>query len=180
MSNQMPNPAIASVAKRPLLASYATYEEAQKAVDTLSDNKFPVENVAIVGVDLRIVESVLGRMSWGRAAGGGLLAGAWFGLLLGLFVSLFARDSGYTSTQLIMLGLLYGAAFGIIFGLVSYAFTRGRRDFVSRSQIQALRYDVLCESAVMAQAKKVLGLNPDPFAAPPTPQDTDGGQSPAE
>ena len=73
---------------RPVLASYASYGEAQFAVDKLSDNKFPVQNVAIVGVDLRLVEAVVARLSWGRAALSGLGMGIWFGLLLGLFVSI--------------------------------------------------------------------------------------------
>ena len=107
---------------RVLLQAFDTYAGAQEAVDTLSDKHFPVEHVSIVGVDLRSVETVLGRLSWGRAAVSGLAMGAWFGLLIGLFVSLFAGAQSSTLT-LILLGLLYGAAFGIVFGLVSYGFT---------------------------------------------------------
>lgn len=159
----------AEAADRPVLASYDTYAAAQKAVDTLSDAKFPVQNLAIVGVGLRTVESVLGRMSWGRAAAGGAATGAWFGLLIGLLISLFATAN--TSTfNLILLGLLYGAAFGIVAGLISYAMTGGRRDFVSRSSLVAERYDVVCDPSVLAKARQILGL-PTPFggAAAPTP-----------
>lgn len=159
---------------RPVLATYNTYAEAQAAVDKLSDNKFPVQNVAIVGVDLRLVEAVVGRLSWGRAALSGLGMGAWFGLLLGLFVSLFARGDGSTFS-LIMLGLVYGAAFGIVFGLLSYAFTGGKRDFLSRSQITAEHYDVRCDASVLGQARQILGITaeatPAPPAAPAAPSD---------
>jgi hypothetical protein len=160
------------VTKRPVLVSFDDYAGAQKAVDTLSDNGFPVQNVAIVGVDVRIVESVLGRMSWGRAAISGLFTGAWFGILVGLFVGLFSSTTG-SLLPLVGLGLLYGAAFGIVFGLISYAFTRGQRDFVSRQQLQATRYDVLCEQSVINDAKKILGLGggwppTDPTATAPT------------
>lgn len=144
--------------KQPLLASYRNYLDAQAAVDKLSDNHFPVAGVSIIGVDLRLIEVVMGRMSWGRAAGGGLLAGAWFGLLLGIFVSFFARSEEWSPTTLILLGLVYGAAFGIVFGLVSYAMTGGRRDFVSRSQIGASRYDVHVDASTVAQARQVLGI----------------------
>lgn len=143
------------ITRRPVLASYERYEDAQKAVDTLSDNGFPVQNVAIVGVDLRMVEAVLGRWSWGRSALSGMGTGAWFGLLLGLFVSLFV-EADSAGSQLILMGLLYGAAFGIVFGLISYAFTRGRRDFVSRQSLVAARYDVLCEAEVIARARQIL------------------------
>ena len=153
------------VTKRPVLASYDDYLAAQKAVDTLSDKGFPVQNVAIVGVDLRIVESVMGRLSWGRSALSGLFTGAWFGLLIGVFVGLFSSTTGST-VPLALLGLVYGAAFGIVFGLISYAFTRGRRDFVSRQQLQATRYDVLCEQDVIGRARQILGLGGWP---PPPP-----------
>lgn len=50
------------------VASYASYEEAQRAVDRLSDRGFPVENADIVGSDLRLVEHITGRLTTGRAA----------------------------------------------------------------------------------------------------------------
>jgi hypothetical protein len=153
------------VTKRPVLATYDDYLDAQKAVDTLSDKGFPVQNVAIVGVDVRIVEAVLGRMSWSRAAASGLFSGGWFGLLIGLLIGLFSSTSG-SLLPIMALGLLYGAAFGIVWGLIGYAFTGGRRDFVSRQQLSAARYDVLCEQAVIAEARRILGLG-GPFDPAP-------------
>ena len=50
------------------IGSYPTYAKAQEAVDYLSDNQFPVENVTIIGTDLRLVEQVTGRLTRGRAA----------------------------------------------------------------------------------------------------------------
>jgi len=164
----------ADLTKRPLLVSYDNYLDAQRAVDTLSDQGFPVANVAIVGNGLRMVESVLGRMSLGRAALGGMLTGAWFGLLLGLFVSFFAQGAGST-WGLMGLGLAYGAAFGIVFGLISHALTGGKRDFVSRQALQATTYDVHCEQAVIGDARRILGL-----AATWPPPLEDGGTAPAE
>ncbi len=46
---------------RRVIASYSTYDDAQRAVDTLSDHRFPVDRVTIVGSDLRLVERVTGR-----------------------------------------------------------------------------------------------------------------------
>jgi hypothetical protein len=164
---------LSAITDRPVLVSYDTYADAQAAVDTLSDNKFPVQHVAIVGVDLRLVEAVLGRMSWGRAALSGMATFAWFGVLVGLFVSFFGGEES-SVLQLVLIGILLGAAFGIVFGMVSYAFTGGKRDFVSRQALQATRYDVLCDSEVMAQAKKVLGIAPAwPPGPPPSGQSSD-------
>ena len=36
-------------------------------MDYLSDEKFPVENVTIVGTDLRMIERVTGGLTTGRA-----------------------------------------------------------------------------------------------------------------
>lgn len=143
------------VQNRPLVASYKTYLEAQRAVDFLSDNKFPVENVGIVGSDLKMAETVLGRLTWGRAVGGGVASGAWFGSFVGLLLSLFAK-SGTSSFALILFGLFYGAIFGGIFGIVGHALTGGRRDFTSRSQIVATNYDVVCSWPKLEEAKAVL------------------------
>jgi hypothetical protein len=170
-----PNPSPKEIAQRPVLSSYDNYEDAQKAVDTLSDNQFPVQHLAIVGVDLRLVESVLGRMSWARAALGGAATFAWLGALVGLFVSFFGGQD-VSAFEYVLLGLLYGAGFGIVFGLVSYGFTGRRRDFVSRQDIQAARYDVLCDSEVLGKARKVLGLSavwPPPLDANPKKSESD-------
>jgi hypothetical protein len=38
--------------------AYATYDEAQRAVDRLSDEGFPVADVDVIGSDLHLVEHV--------------------------------------------------------------------------------------------------------------------------
>jgi hypothetical protein len=148
------------VQSRPLLASYRTYEEAQRSVDYLSDQKFPVENLGIVGNDLKIAETVLGRLTYGRAAAGGIASGAWFGLFVGLLLGLFA-GSRYSWLAIMLAGLLYGAVFGALFGLGAFALTGGRRDFTSRKQIVATTYDVVCTWGKLDAAKALLAQMPE-------------------
>jgi hypothetical protein len=137
------------------VASYPSYAEAQKAVDNLSDKGFPVEGVLIVGVDLKLVEQVLGRLTVLRAAGRGALAGAWFGLLIGLFFGIFAPGAmGFLA--IVLWALLWGAIAGAIFGSVSHAMTGGQRDFLSMSQLAADRYDVLVPPATADRARTLL------------------------
>lgn len=104
MTDQLPPPNL----DRPVVGSYPTYEGAQRAVDFLSDNGFPVERTAIIGSDLRMVETVLGRLTRGRAALAGAGSGAWFGLLIGLLLSLFARGSS-SALALLLSALAYGS-----------------------------------------------------------------------
>src|ERR1700712_3640802 len=75
------------------LATYDDYAGAQKAVDFLSDNEFPVQNCMIVGTDLKRIERITGRLTTGRAALGGLVSGAWFGLFVGVLFSFFTNGS---------------------------------------------------------------------------------------
>ncbi len=134
------------------VASYATYLEAQRAVDHLSDQEFPVQHTAIVGTDLRSVEKVLGRLTYGKVALRGALSGAWFGLFVGLLLSLLG-GAGLGSS--VLAAILIGAAFGILFGVVSHAATRGQRDFTAVNTIMASRYSVLCSQEV-ARARALL------------------------
>ncbi|MGI4894168.1 MAG: general stress protein [Janthinobacterium lividum] len=147
------------------IGRYATYSEAQRAVDFLSDEHFPVQNVTIVGNGLQMVERVTGRLTYGRAAGAGAASGAWFGLLIGLMLSVF----GGGGSGALFTGLLVGAGFGMLFGVISFALTRGRRDFTSSSQIVASEYTVLCLPQLVAQAREVLAKLPNGFGRAGSP-----------
>ena len=157
------------LANRVSIATYREYADAQRAVDYLSDKRFAVEDLAIVGSDLKSVEVVTGRLTWGTAALSGLGAGAWFGMFVGLLLGLFAA-SGRDWVTLLLWGLFYGAMFGLVFGLISYAFTGGRRDFSSRHSLVAMAYDILCKPADAAEARSILaGLTDTPSGGVTTP-----------
>src|SRR3954451_4058019 len=94
------------------LGVYDKYEEAQKAVDFLSDNEFPVENCLIVGTDLKQLERVTGRLTTGRVALGGFLSGVWLGLLIGLVFSIFGTED---VLAMILSTALLGGLFGLIY-----------------------------------------------------------------
>ncbi len=136
------------------VGSYATYEEAQRAVDHLADSDFPVRDVTIVGVDLMLVERVIGRLTWGRVLLSGAASGAWLGFFVGMLLALFSP--GGLSYGPILGGLATGVVFGLVFAAVGYGATRGRRDFTSASQMVAGRYDVLCQPRNAEKARELL------------------------
>ncbi|MDQ1288006.1 MAG: hypothetical protein QG622_1571, partial [Actinomycetota bacterium] len=133
------------------VARYDTYLEAQRAVDFLSDNEFPVKEVTIVGTGLQMVERVTGRLTYPRVALAGAASGAWFGLIFGIVLSLFGGTEGA-----VVAGPLFGAAAGVMFSIFSYALTGGRRDFTSASQIVASEYAVLCFDEHVGAARQLL------------------------
>jgi Heat induced stress protein YflT domain len=135
------------------VVTYPDYESAQRAVDHLSDNQFPVEYTAIIGTDLRLVENVLGRMTTGRAALAGAASGAWFGLLIGLLLSIFSVSAWWA---LLLTGLVIGALWGAAFGAIAHAMTGGRRDFASRSVLRAGQYAVTVDAGYADQARQLL------------------------
>jgi hypothetical protein len=132
---------------------YQDYASAQRAVDYLSDNGFPVETVSIIGTDLRLVERVLGRLTVMRATGLGALSGAWFGLFVGLLLGIFANSSWLAT---ILIAVLIGAAWGAVFGAINHAMTGGRRDFTSTSSIQASEYAVCAATDHADEARALL------------------------
>jgi hypothetical protein len=152
------------------VATYGTYLEAQRAVELLAEKSFPLPMLTIVGADLRMVERVTGKLSYPRVASGGFLTGAWFGLFVGLLLSLFAAGEGPSP---FLPSVLMGGAFGLLFSVLMYAFSRGRRDFTSSSQIVASSYAVLCHAEKAHQARHLLqglgGVSPGWPPAQPAP-----------
>lgn len=148
------------------LAVFDDYQTAQRAVDHLSDHEFPVQNLMIVGTELKQVERVTGRLTTGRVAAAGAASGAWLGLLIGVVLGTFAKEGEFWPT--VLGGLGFGVVFGVLWALLAYAMTRGQRDFSSVKTVVATKYEVLVEHKHLAQAQELLasapGLRPDPFA----------------
>ena len=142
---------------------FNTYADAQKAVDYLSDQKFEVQNLAIVGTDLKSVERVLGRRNWGTVINQGVMSGISTGLLVALVMLIFAPPASFLA--LLLVSLVIGIVLGIGFAAAAYALSRGQRDFTSITQTVATKYEVLCEHKVAAQAREMLQGMPGARAA---------------
>ena len=137
--------------------------------------------VTIVGTDLKMVERVTGRLSYPRVALGGFLSGAWFGLFVGLLLSLFsdagrAEPAGRRRSSSV-------ARFGLLFAILTYSFSRGKRDFTSTSQIVASSYAVLCRQEQAHKARELLreigGVQSGWPARPPAPITTTSPSDPS-
>src|SRR3954467_5501871 len=137
------------------VGSYDSYEQAQAAVDYLSDEKFAAENVTIIGSDLRMVEKVTGRLTQGRAVAAGAAGGAWWGLFVGLLLGIFSTN-GTAWIGAGLSGLVIGLLFGALFGWIGYPPRRGPRAFTSTSKITAARYDIMCAPAHAEEARAQL------------------------
>ncbi|MBB5641870.1 general stress protein [Cryobacterium roopkundense] len=169
MSNQSPFGARGralppSLPRGEVLATYETYAEAQAAVDTLAKADFPVKQLSIVGNDLKSVERVTGKLTYGRVALAGAASGAWLGIFFGILFLVF--DPTGSSLPFVFAALLIGSGFGMLFGLVSYTVKRSRRDFTSTMQVIAGNYQVIVEVALVNRARNLLAGQGDAAAGP--------------
>ncbi|HEX2064201.1 MAG TPA: general stress protein, partial [Acidimicrobiales bacterium] len=139
-------------AQRHLVETYTSYPEAERAVDRLSDDGFPVERLTIVAEGLSLVENVTGRRSYLDAAAGGTVTGGVIGALLGFVFGVFSWvDPLVSGLALAVYGLVVGAVVGLVLGLLGHWMMGGRRDFSSSMSLGASRYDVVADDAEVAE-----------------------------
>jgi len=150
---------VASATRR-TITSATSYDAAERAVDGLSDQGFPVEHVRIVGTGLRYVEEVSGRLTTGRAAVSGIAQGAMLGVFWGLLFSLFFTTDTGGFFGVLSFGLVVGAVFGGLVGAISHVMTAGRRDFASIARTRADRYEVQVDDGYYGQAERLLARIP--------------------
>ena len=146
------------------VASLSEYPSAQKVVSKLIAGEVPAKDISIVGMGLRTVERVTGRLGFGAAARSGAVNGVLIGLFFGAVVVLTNPEA---PIQLFAGFLFIGVALGMCMGLVSYAIVRRRRDYASVTQIAADSYEVRVQPASLAHARPGGGAaRPAPARAP--------------
>jgi len=157
------------------VASFPTYEGAQKAVSALISSDVPARDIAIVGSGLRSIERVTGKLGYATAA----RQGAINGLLLGLFFSaIFVLGNSAVPVSVFIGVLFIGVALGMLMSIAAYAIVRRRRDFASVMQVVADHYDVTVLPTSIHRAREILGPGVT-VARPPAPPQHDRAQHPA-
>lgn len=157
------------------VASFPTYEGAQKAVSALISSDVPARDIAIVGSGLRSIERVTGKLGYATAA----RQGAINGLLLGLFFSaIFVLGNSAVPVSVFVGVLFIGVALGMLMSIAAYAIVRRRRDFASVMQVVADHYDVTVLPTSIHRAREILGPGVT-ITRPPAPPQHDRAQHPA-
>ncbi len=169
MSNTSPGatrrlPQMPELPQGDIISTYDHYADAMHAVDRLARANFPVSQVSIMGNDVRSVERVTGKLTYGRVALMGALSGAYLGLFLGVLLFIFQpENSGIFGVFLSAIAI--GAGFGMLFGVLSYAMNKNRRDFSSVMQFVATRYDLIAPPGLVHQARGILAGQTDDNSA---------------
>lgn len=139
------------------VASYPSYEAAQKAVSTLIAGNIAPRNISIVGTGVQSVERITGKLGYAAAARSGALNGVLLGVL---FAAIFVLGTPSPPVQMFVGVLLVGIAVGMIMSLIAFVIVRRRRDYASVTQIVAEHYEIAVVDAQASAAKSLLGTGP--------------------
>jgi hypothetical protein len=135
------------------LARFDSYAGAQRLVDQLSDARFPVERIRIVGNGVRTVEDVTGRMTKGRAALYGAGTGAWVGLFVALLFAILTIGPAWWGVLVTAVPL--AALFGALAGFLGHWSTGGHRDFSAVTSLRADEYEVQVDAGLHEEALRL-------------------------
>ena len=136
-----------------VVGEFANYLEAAALVDSMVAGGFAANLVAIVGSDLKSVERIRGRITYGRMAMNGALNGAWLGLFVGLIFA-SATSAGAFTNDVVAASVL-GAGIGMIWGVIRMSARGSRRQFLSSSVIIAASYQVVVPVGLGAKAQEL-------------------------
>lgn len=155
----------ASIPHGQVIADFAFYPEAVEFVERMIANEFPPQAIAIVGSDLRTVERVRGKQSYGRSARTGAYNGAWVGLGFGLFfgnqLAAEAAALGQTASPLTS-SMFIGAGLGMLINVVRMALNSRKRGFISNSMVLASKYEVQVPEHLATQGQLAGNTTPKP------------------
>ncbi len=132
---------------------FTHYDDARVVVNRLLGGGIPARAVAIVGGDVTMVERVIARYSYGRAAMTSALTGSWIGVFAGL---LFVVTTPGDALAPLAAGGLIGAGVGMIVGMALYT-SRGvdRPRYRSSQQVIASTYRVVVDPEVGGKARRL-------------------------
>jgi hypothetical protein len=120
------------------------------------ENNFPARFVSIVGTDLKTVESIKGKLGYGRVSLSGALTGSWLGMFFGLIFG--ATGVGEESVLLtnVTAGVVIGAGIGMLINVIRFSLTKNRRGFISGQMVVAKKYEVVVPTQELELAKKAV------------------------
>jgi hypothetical protein len=138
-----------------VVGQFKNYREAVKVVEQLVENGFPARLISIIGSDLKTVETLRGKLGYGRVALSGAVTGSWIGLFFGL---LFGATSSLEQVVVTNLsaGIVIGAGVGMLINVVRFSLTKNKRSFVSAQAVVAKKYDVIVPMGQLSDAKKAI------------------------
>lgn len=144
------------MSERIVVRCYSSYEDAKRAVDTLTVGRIPRKRITVFGRGLRWREAFsFERLVKACATGGATLAAA----LALILWSVGALDTSFTWMTGILAGVVLGGILGIGLGAVAWAVTKRDRSIPETGHVDVDHYDVLVEVDHADRARELLDLH---------------------
>ncbi len=141
-----------------MVGTFEDYAAAVDYVEKLVANDFPVQQIAIVGKNLRSVERVRNRINQGRVALSGAITGSWIGFLFALVAPVGTTGDSAAlpaiTTSTFLAPVLIGAGVGTILNVVRFSLAKNKRSFASQSMIIASEYQVQVPADLVSNAQE--------------------------
>ena len=143
-----------------VLAELSTHAEASALVSKLVAAEFPAREISILGLDVKMVERVRGRLGYGRIALSGAIAGSWIGMLFAILFGVGLTSSGGDSVgfaaEQFIAAIVIGIGLGIIANIVRFSLSSAKPGYVSASFPIAQRYQVIVPNELASEATRLL------------------------
>ncbi|AOZ72314.1 hypothetical protein BK816_02530 [Boudabousia tangfeifanii] len=138
-----------------VVASFKSHDQAQQALSVLAEAGFPVQTVSVVGTDLKLIEQVIGRITFGKVMAASGAQGIWLGFMMALIAIAVSPQPSWNTFALAMLIGLIG---GLLFGVVAYFMRAKQAQVVSQSQVYAASYEVVTDTEVARAIELLAGV----------------------
>jgi hypothetical protein len=161
MEFMSPKQSGASLPEGQSLASFSDYKDAVAYVEKMIENDFPARLVSIIGTDLKTVETIKGKLGYGRVSLSGALTGSWLGMFLGLIFGATGTGTEEVLLTNVLAGIVIGSGVGMLLNILRFSLTKNRRGFISGQTVVAKKYEVVVPAQQLELAKKAT-LAPKP------------------
>ena len=145
------------MSERVIVRCYDSYQDAKRAVDSLTVARIPEQRITVFGRGLRWREAFTAPRLLKAAATAGALAASGAALLLW---ALGALDTGFNWLGALAAGGVLGSLLGLILGTAAWALTRRDRSVPETGYVDVDHYDVLVETDHAQRARELLSGPP--------------------
>jgi hypothetical protein len=144
------------MSERVVVRCYQSYQDATRAVDTLTVGHIPRSRITVFGRGLRWREAFTAERVVKACALGGAVLAAAVGLILW---SLGALDSSFTWLTGLVAGAVLGGVLGLVLGALAWALTKRDRSIPETGHVDVDHYEVLVEVDHADRAHELLDLH---------------------
>ena len=145
------------MSERVIVRCYESYQDAKRAVDSLTVARIPRQRITVFGRGFRWREAFTAPRLLKAAATGGAVAASGAALMLW---AVGALDTGFNWLGALAAGGVFGGLVGLVLGAAAWTLTRRDRSVPETGHVDVDRYEVLVETDHAERARELLSGAP--------------------